>query len=174
MNRLLVHLIPCLCCVNAAAPAHAAPVHEAHSSVVDSASLASSDLLSPARQIRARKLVRRFVDREMTLVLRNGDVKVGKLRTLHHNRFVLYQEDSGDTLLVQTREVDRIILRAGMTEILLSSVTALGVGALAAGVLALTGSADAAGAVIAGGFGSAVGGSLGWRTFYRDTTIRLE
>ena len=166
MNRLCLHLILSLTCLSGESAV------ATESSVADS--IRRDDELSQARHVRARKLVRRFADREMTMVLRSGEFRVGRLRTLHEDRFVLHSTTSGDTLQVLTREVDRVILRAGTTEVLLSAVTALGIGALAAGVLALTGSVDAAGVVLVGGLGSAVGAGLGWRTFHRDTTIRLE
>ncbi len=165
MNRLYLHLILWFTCLGSS------------SALADEFTLADSarrEELSQVSQIRARKLVRRFADRPMTMVLRSGEFKVGRLRALYQDRFVLYNSSSGDTLHVPTREVDRVILRAGTTEVLLSAVAAIGVGALAAGVLALTGSVDAAGVVIAGGLGSAAGASLGWRTFHKDTTIRLE
>ncbi len=166
MNRLYFHLILSFTCLSGE------PALATESAAADS--IRRDDELSQARHVRARKLVRRFADREMTMVLRSGEFKVGRLRTLHGDRFVLHSSSSGDTMQVSTREVDRVILRAGATEVLLSAVTAFGIGALAAGVLALTGSVDAAGVVLAGGLGSAAGAGLGWRTFHRDTTIRLE
>lgn len=72
---------------------------------------------------------------------------------------------SGDELS-GVREV-----RAQKTEVLISAVTAIGVGALAAGVLALTGSVDAAGVIAVGGLGAAAGAGLGWRSFGTDTVI---
>lgn len=168
MRRPFIHLIVWLAC------GHGAPVLGVETASADSAGLHAGDDLSQVRQIRARKLVRKYYGREMTMVLSSGELKVGRLRTLHQHRFILFNTDSGDTLQVPTSKVDRVILRAGPTEVLLSGITALGVGALAAGVLALTGSVDAAGVVMVGGLGAAIGGSLGWRTFHRDTIISLE
>lgn len=166
MNRLSFHLILSLTCLSG--------VSEVRAETAVAESGHRGDELSQARHVRAQKLVRRFADREMTMVLRSGEYKIGTLRTLHEDRFVLHSTSSGDTLQVHTRDVDRVILRAGAPEVLLSAVMGLGIGALAAGVLALTGSVDAAGVVLVGGLGSAAGASLGWRTFHKDTTIRLE
>ena len=121
---------------------------------------AATDQLSDVREVRARKLVRRYSDRVLTVVLSNGELKVGRPRALHQGRLVLDQINSADTVQVHIRDVDRVILRPGTTEVLLPAVTAIGVGALAAGVLALTGSVDATGVIAVGGVGQLP--ALGW------------
>ena len=169
MRRPFIHLIVWLAC------GHGAPVLGVETASADSAGLHAGDDLSQVRQIRARKLVRKYYGREMTMVLSSGELKVGRLRTLHQHRFILFNTDSGGhaTRSLLPKWTASSCVRAP-TEVLLSGITALGVGALAAGVLALTGSVDAAGVVMVGGLGAAIGGSLGWRTFHRDTIISLE
>lgn len=126
-----------------------------------------------ARNIRVRKLALNLRGEVVTLVSVDGSKVTGRLLDADFERFLLEKGDKRTEVALD--EVTAVILSPGFMEIVLSCVAGVFGGGFGSAVIVLSTPDAKSGVKIGAGVaGAALGGWLGYKTFYQEEIIELD